>query len=165
MKDIYWIQPYYHLILDRVPKNATTFLDVGAGNGIFGFILKKTRECKRLDAIEPFNYELNHFDKVYRMTWKEWLNNPSNYDVIIATESIEHMDLDDAISFIKQAKELARNVVIATPVHFSEQKDYDGNEYQRHKCVISESDFIFNGYKTLLFNDSIIAHYGDLKWV
>ena len=164
MKDIYWIQPYYHLILDRVPKNATTFLDVGAGNGIFGFILKKTRDCKQLDAIEPFSYELDHFDRVYRMTWKEWLDISSNYDVIIATESIEHMSLDDAISFIKEVKELARNVVIATPMKFSEQKDYDGNEYQRHKCVISETDFTSNGYKTLLFNDSIIAYYGDLKW-
>src|SRR3990167_2402833 len=83
MKDITWIQPYYHLILDRVPRDATTFLDVGAGSGIFGFILTRTRDVKQLDAIEPFGYELDHFNHVFRMTWKEWYSNqPSIYDVL-----------------------------------------------------------------------------------
>ena len=164
MKDITWIQPYYHLILDRVPKDATSFLDVGAGNGIFGFILSRTRDCKRLDAIEPFGYELDHFDNVYRMSWKQWYKTqPTPYDVLISTECIEHMDKKDALLFLDQAKEISKNIVIATPILFEEQKAYDGNEHQRHKCVISESEFIERGYKTLLFNDSIIAHYGDIK--
>lgn len=163
MKDITWIQPYYHLILDRVPRNATTFLDVGAGSGIFGFILSKTRECVRLDAVEPFGYELNHFNNVFRMTWKEWHEKQkSSYDVLVSTECIEHMNKEDAILFLDQAKDIAKNIVIATPIKFENQKAYDGNEYQSHRCVILESEFIERGYKTLLFNDSIIAHYGDL---
>jgi 2-polyprenyl-3-methyl-5-hydroxy-6-metoxy-1,4-benzoquinol methylase len=146
-----------------VPRDAITFLDVGAGSGIFGFILSRTRDCKRLDAIEPFGYELDHFHNVYKMTWQEWFSkNTILYDVIISTECIEHMSKEDAISFLDEVKYIAKNIIIATPIKFEEQKPYDGNEYQRHKCVISESEFIERGYKTLLFNDSIIAHYGDI---
>ena len=156
MKDIYWIQPYYHLILDRVPRMAATFLDVGAGNGIFGFILKKTRECKQLDAIEPFNYELNHFDKVYRMTWKEWLNNPSNYDVIIATEVIE------------ECKRICRSkAFIYTPSEFKDNMDavdnawnLGSNPHQEHLCVLSRDDFKTRGYNTrLVIDNGIFAEY------
>lgn len=161
MKDITWIQPYYHLILDRVPRDATTFLDVGAGSGIFGFILSRTRDHTRLDAIEPFGYDLNHFDNVYRMSWKEWYKTqPVPYDVIVSTECIEHMDKENALSFLDEVKLIAKNIIIATPISFEEQKAYDGNDYQRHKCVISEAEFVERGYVTLLFNDSIIAHYG-----
>ena len=165
MKDITWIQPYYHLILDRVPRDARTFLDIGAGNGIFGFILSKTRDCERLDAVEPFDYELNHFHNVYRMTWNEWFSkNSTTYDVIISTECIEHMEKKDALLFLDEVKVIAKNIVIATPIKFEEQKAYNGKDYQRPKSGIAESEFIESGYKTLLFNDSIIAHYGDLKW-
>ena|SRR3990167_4702723 len=165
MKDITWIQPYYHLILDMVPRDATAFLDVGAGSGIFGFILTRTRDVKQLHAIEPFGYELDHFNNVFRMTWKEWYQKqPSIYDVIISTECIEHMEKEDALLFLDQAKNIAKNIVVATPIKFEEQKAYDGNDYQRHKSVISEAEFIEKGYKTLLFNDSIIAHYGDLRY-
>ena len=163
MKDITWIQPYYHLILDRVPRDATTFLDVGAGSGIFGFILTRTRNVEQLDAIEPFSYELDHFNHVFRMSWKDWYDEQSStYDVLISTECIEHMNKEDALRFLDQAKDIAKNIVIATPRKFEEQKPYDGNDYQIHRCVISEAEFIEKGYKTLLFNDSIIAHYGEL---
>ena len=165
MKDITWIQPYYHLILDMVPRDATTFLDVGAGSGIFGFILTRTRDVKQLHAIEPFGYELDHFNNVFRMTWRDWYDKqPSIYDVLISTECIEHMEKEDALLFLDQAKNIAKNIVVATPIKFEEQKAYDGNDYQRHKSVISEAEFIEKGYKTLLFNDSIIAHYGDLRY-
>jgi len=156
--DITWIQPYYHIILGYIPETPKTILDVGAGYGIFGYIIKKTRNTQ-LTAIEPFYDDLPH-DLVFKMTWKEWYEkHKTHYDVLIATEMIEHLPEDEALLFLKQAKETADVVVIATPLKFEEQKAYDNNEYQKHLCAVSKEQFMEEGYSIFLYNDSIIASW------
>ncbi|HSA76901.1 MAG TPA: methyltransferase domain-containing protein [Nitrosarchaeum sp.] len=145
---ITWIQPYYDLILNEIPVDAKTILDVGAGYGIFGYIMKKARTAT-ISAVEPFDYPLGVYDFLFTTTWQKF-HDEKNYDVIVSTEMIEHMSHDDAIAFLDSARHRAKKVIVATPYSFERQEAYDGNQYQIHKCVVSLDDFKDNGYKTKL---------------
>jgi hypothetical protein len=95
MKSITWIQPYYDLVLNKIPIGCKTVLDVGAGYGIFGFIIKQSRKCT-IDAVEPFDYLNKHYDHVFKLEWKDFHNgyvgsDTSKYDVLVSTEMIEHL--------------------------------------------------------------------------
>ena len=155
--DITWIQPYYHVLLGYIPLDVNTVLDVGAGYGIFGYIIQKTRRCT-ISSIEPFYEDLPHNGVHYKMTWEEWYAGwKKHYDVLVATELVEHLPPLEALLFLQQAKEVADRIIIGTPIKFEEQPPYDGNEYQKHLSVISEAQFKELGYTTVLYNDSILA--------
>ncbi len=156
--DITWIQPYYHLLLQMIPNDTKTLLDVGAGYGIFGYIIKKTRNLSRLDAVEPFYTDLPHYDNVYKTIWKDAKFDIS-YDVLVATEVIEHMEKTDALKFLEDCKKVANHVIIATPKKFESQNAYDKNEYQTHKCVISKKEFKKAGYTTNKMFNNIIGEW------
>jgi hypothetical protein len=148
---ITWIQPYYDLILNEVPKDAKSILDVGAGYGINGFIMKKSRDAE-LYALEPFKeYDLSHYDFTYDLTGDTWyrdtFKNPFVFDVIVSTEMIEHMESDDAQTFLHSAKKRAKKVIIATPYEWEQQEPYDGNKYQVHKSLMTVQNFIDHKYK------------------
>jgi len=38
---ITWISPYLDIVLDEIPVDVKSILEVGCGSGIFGFIIKK----------------------------------------------------------------------------------------------------------------------------
>lgn len=153
--DIVWIQPYYHIILDLIPRDAKKILDVGAGYGIFGYILKKTRNAE-IHAVEPFYDDLPH-DVVFKYTWQECHPHLERYDVLVATEFIEHLQKDEALLFLEQAKEKSNLVIIATPIKFESQPEYDGNQLQKHQCLISEDEFIRCGYQIRKLERNIIS--------
>ena len=156
---ITWIQPYYDLILYHVPVNAKKILDVGSGYGIFGYILKKARSGSVVEAIEPFDYEYEHYDHRFKMTWEEFYQSYydefvngkfTKFDCIVSTEMIEHMDKENALLFLEQVKTISNKVIIATPYLFSDQEAYDDNEFQKHRCVITVKEFTQRGYKVSL---------------
>jgi len=151
---ITWIEPYYDLILQRIPIDCKTVLDVGAGSGIFGYILRVTRpKIQKLETVEPFvHYPLKHYDCVYNMTWKDWFakNLNNHYDILVATEVIEHMDKKDAVDFLENSKSIAKKVIVATPIFFENQGNYDNNPFQEHKCLMNINDFKKAGFKTYI---------------
>ena len=148
---ITWIQPYYDLILYHVPIDTESLIDVGSGYGVFGYILSKARDIKRLISIEPFDYTTSHYNEQHKMTWGEYYKtDPDPVDVIVSTEMIEHLTKEDALLFLQQVKKKAKTVIIATPFKFSDQDAYDDNDYQKHKCVLTVKDFEDHGYKVSL---------------
>jgi len=156
MADITWVQPYYHIILDLIPRESKTILDVGAGYGIFGYILKKTRAAI-ITSIEPFYNDLPH-DINYKITWDAWLSNHAQYhDVVVATEFIEHLEKSRALHFLEDVKKICNKSIIATPLEFEEQPTYDGNLRQIHQCLITEKDFMDKGYKVIKLERNIIG--------
>jgi len=151
MNSITWIQPYYDLILNMIPLEANNILDVGAGYGVFGGIVKKARNVS-LHAVEPFlNYDLNHYDYVSNITWGQFYKiTDTKYDVLVSTEMIEHLPKPEAMEFLSESQKVANKVIIATPYHWEEQEAYDDNEYQVHQCIMTVKDFTNNGYKVSL---------------
>jgi len=169
---ITWVQPYYDLILDKVPLDTESLIDVGSGYGIFGYILSKSRNIKNLISIEPFDYPVELYNTNHKMTWQKFYKSKLNLDkvdVIICTEMIEHLSKKDALLFLQQTKRKAKKVIIVTPYSFENQDAYDNNEYQKHQCVLSVNDFITEGYKVELLGvfkvKGLIARlYFHYKW-
>ena len=160
---ITWLQPYYDTILNKIPLETKRILDVGAGYGIFGFILKKTRNAT-IDVVEPFEYELEHYNEIFRETWQDWFKNWNKikYDVLISTEMIEHLDIKEAEEFLEQAKLVAEMVIIATPITFTEQSDYDHNEFQLHKSLITKEMLTNHDYNLEIYG-SLNSQFLQLK--
>lgn len=153
-KKITWIQPYYDLILNLIPVDSQTILDVGAGSGIFGFIMKKTRSAV-ITAIEPFEeYNLSHYDNVIKEKWQNISTNAltdRQYDVVTALEVIEHLPRQDVLPFLKWCKYIGKRVIITTPYRFEQQPAYDNNILQIHQSLVTMNDFEQENYKTYLF--------------
>ncbi len=153
MNKITWIDPYLDLVLNEIPVDTKTILEVGCGSGIFGFILKKTRDAK-IVGVEPFAYELDHYDFIYQMTWKKFFKMNQAFDVLVCNETVEHMEKKDALDFLDEAKTVADKVIITTPHKFDQQPAYDDNPFQVHQCMISKEEFEKNEYgvKQIGFN-------------
>ncbi len=117
VKRITWISPYFDIVLDEVPLDAKRILEVGCGSGIFGFILKKTRPDAFIVGVEPFDYELDHYDYIHRMDWLDYYkyNQKEKFDVIVCNETLEHMPEKEALEFLEDAKRIAKKVIIGTP--------------------------------------------------
>ena len=91
------------------------------------------------------------------------------FDVVVATDILEHLPLDKAIAMLAKMKRWARRMVIVyTPKIFFNNTtespdgrcdvlskiDNDGpykglgrNKYQRHQCVVPEEEFLKRGYQ------------------
>ena len=145
---ITWIEPYYDLMLNKIPLDTRSVLDVGAGKGIFGFILRNTRDLTTLDAVEPFEHGLGHYDNVWKQTWQEWFENnrEKKYDIVVAFEMIEHLTREDAMNFLKQVKCISKKAIIVTPIKFERQEEYEQNVYQTHRSLMTAEDFRLNGF-------------------
>jgi hypothetical protein len=158
---ITWISPYLDVVLDEIPICSRNILEVGCGSGIFGYILKKTRPFSNIQGIEPFRYDLPHYDFLWRTTWKQYIttkrNNdiPNHFDVLVCNETIEHMEKNNALSFLSEVKTISDKIIIVTPYKFEQQSPYDNNEYQIHRCVMTLNDFKSEGYtvKLIGFNN------------
>lgn len=77
---------------------------------------------------------------------------PKSFDVVIATDIIEHLHFDEAISMIKQCEEIARKaVILETPMGFVHQNlditGHGGHEWQTHRSAWSIRDLKILGYK------------------
>lgn len=155
MDRITWIDPYFDIVLSHIPTDTKTIMEVGCGSGIFGFILKKTRPDAMLDGVEPFGYDLSHYDSIFRGTWKQYLKNTTGkHDVLVANETVEHMEKNDALDFLYESCEVAGKVIIVTPYKFDQQPAYDDNPYQIHRCVITVDEFEQAGFATKLIGFS-----------
>lgn len=144
---ITWIEPYFDIILNEIPNDSKSVLDVGTGSGVFGFIVKKTKDVC-VHGIEPFDYDLSHYDASFKYTWETFheLNPDNKYDVLVSTEMIEHMEIHEAKDFLREAKAHADKVIITTPYFWHEQPAYDDNPYQVHQSLITPEIFKENGY-------------------
>lgn len=145
--EITWIQPYYDILLNMIPQDVKTVLDVGTGYGVFGFIIKNARSC-HITGIEPFQgYDLSHYDEVIRKPFDEYEDMfDRKFDCIVCTEVIEHMEKHLAMKFLSMIKSLGKTVIIATPFNDDSQDSFDGNPYQVHQCRISPEEFRQEGY-------------------
>jgi hypothetical protein len=62
------------------------------------------------------------------------------------------MKRSDALDFLNNAKRVAKKVIITTPSKFQQQPEYDDNEFQKHRCLITPQDFKKNGYSLRFLN-------------
>jgi 2-polyprenyl-3-methyl-5-hydroxy-6-metoxy-1,4-benzoquinol methylase len=134
-------------ILGLVHKiSPNSILDVGCGNGKYGFLCKELltywlgkKEIK-INAIEVFKAYIGPmqreiYDDIYGGEAVAWLKRMEDkeYDLILAIDILEHFEKADGYEFLSQLKRVGKHVIISTPKTPSKQGPVFGNSYEEHK--------------------------------
>lgn len=138
-------------IIGRIQSlEPTTVLDVGAGYGKYGLLIREyvdTWPWKiKIDGLEPFPYpERMGSQKIYNCMFHADFNrfypNGYKYDLVLMIDVVEHFDKDNGYMWIRKALNMAGHVLISTPTSPAEQGAEYGNEYERHRSAWTHSDF------------------------
>ncbi|MCE5340849.1 MAG: class I SAM-dependent methyltransferase [Planctomycetaceae bacterium] len=95
-------------IVEIIPDGSTV-LDIGAGSGILGMLLKMHRKNIIIDGIEPDEYAASLAQSSYRFFYngfaEQFIDKIKNqsYDYIIMADVVEH--LNDPFTFINKLRE------------------------------------------------------------
>jgi len=153
---ISFIHPWLSLVVNLVPFNTQSVLDVGICYGNTGFLLRRSRHSlSRLDGIEiwpPYaedSFNVKIYDRIMVGSCVPILQKipDKSYGVVIATELIEHLDHSDGLIFLGQVERIASEcIIITTPSHFFESYSFDDNSFQLHKSLWKIKDFKSRGY-------------------
>jgi hypothetical protein len=137
-------------------------LDVGKGFGKYGFLIHeycgidnserlktdvklKQQSKVKIDCVEidddMFFPHLNHFySNIYKSDINYIYKDLIEYDLILMTDVIEHLDKDNALQILKFYKENKLDVLITTPTDFFEQYLYK-SKYENHVSHWTLEDF------------------------
>lgn len=121
-----------HLV-DNFPKE-TSFLDVGAGSGTYGRMLKP--HYNRIEAVEIFPNYIEMFkltecyDKIHAANILEF---PIfDYDYIIMGDILEHLRVEDAQALLNKIHyDLKLKMLIAVPYKYEQGEEF-GNIHETH---------------------------------
>src|SRR5712692_5508659 len=164
MPHITWTHPSLSQILNAIPPDATSIVDVGCGRGIIGALCRIYREPARLVGIDSYQPSLDFCDrhKLYDqcVRWElQKLPMPfdeKEFQVAICVEVVEHLPRDEAASLLRELARIAKRVIVTTPNVFFEQPDYDGNPHQAHLSRWTVRDFRKIGFNVYGVGDLLM---------
>lgn len=138
-------------------------LDVGFGRGIWGYLLKTLLTGKpHIIGVEPYapycdnQRKLPVYDEVFNDTIEDYLRDhpATRFDVILASEVLEHLDPDTALNVMDELKKrLAKDgvLIITVPDGWTPGGEgFDGNKLHKHNSGFDVVDFTQRGYTTTL---------------
>jgi len=159
--------------------NPTSVLDIGIGFGKWGFLCREYLECWRnrvypkdwvrlIDGVEiwkPFT-ELpwinTIYNKVYNNNIIDVIDSLNNYEMIIASDVIEHLPKEQGLILInKIINKSLKGCIINIPIGkgWLNNVVLDNNQYEKHQAIW-EVDEIKE-----LFKDKIFYDYYEWKGV
>jgi 2-polyprenyl-3-methyl-5-hydroxy-6-metoxy-1,4-benzoquinol methylase len=155
MPHVTWTHPALNRVLDAIPLETSSLVDVGCGRGIIGALCRIYREPGRLvgvDGYEPylsFCTRYRFYDECIR--W-ELEKRPlpfadKEFEVATCIEVIEHLTKEVGGDLLGELGRIARRVIVSTPNVFFEQAQYDGNPHQAHRSLWTVRDFQKVGFK------------------
>jgi hypothetical protein len=130
--------------------NPPSMFDVGVGFGKYGFLAREYLELwdgrgvyadwkRRIDGVEVFEEYVNEahgfiYNTIYIGDALEIIPAvPSQYDVILLIDILEHFDYDEGSRPLDVCREKAKNIIVSTLKKMSAQEDAFGNPYEAHK--------------------------------
>jgi len=146
---------YYGIITRAIGKNGRKLLDVGCGDGSLAKALNLNKNFKLtgVDIFEPYLKKARKtglYEKLIKADVRNLPFKEEKFDVVFCAHLIEHLTRKEGFKLIKRLESLARKkVVIASPVGFLPQDEYNGNPFQKHKSVWWSEDFKTRGYKVV----------------
>lgn len=157
-------------------RKKISILDIGCGDGsaIERLNLPRNFEITGIDIYEPY-LKIAKGKKIYKRLIKmdaRKIEVNKKYDIVLASHVLEHLDRADGERFIKKLEKIAnKRVVIAAPVGYSPQGEYDSNPHQLHKSHWSVDDLRKLGYsvssqglRILWGNENIVKKYGVFSY-
>lgn len=149
-------------VLQQQISEEDTCLDLGCGL----MTPTDTLKCKAImgvDVFRPYLEKIKNEQVVMQIDLNPPLANflDNSFDVVLLLDVVEHFELKEAEKLIGEAERIARKKVIVytpseqnwTPQDLDESgRDAWGfkNEYQKHKCVVTEEFMKEKEYKVML---------------
>ncbi|CAN5678132.1 class I SAM-dependent methyltransferase [soil metagenome] len=155
MDKITWTHPGIAHILDAIPNEARSLLDVGCGGGVIGALCRIYRSMDRLVGVDAHAPAIelcrrhSFYDEVLDLdiTADRLPFADSSFDVVTCIEVIEHVGREDGLRLLDELERVGRSVIVTTPNGYLEQDDLEGNPLQRHLSGWSVGDFARRGYR------------------
>jgi 2-polyprenyl-3-methyl-5-hydroxy-6-metoxy-1,4-benzoquinol methylase len=155
--EVTWTHPALSRILDLIPTEAASLLDVGCGRGIIGALCRIYRACARLVGVDIYRPYLEFcrrhalYDEVIEWDLRKTPLpfRTGEFDVATAIEVVEHLEKWEGEALLDELERVARTVIVTTPNRFFQQKAYDGNEWQRHRSIWSARELRARGYEII----------------
>lgn len=155
LPDTSWTHTALPTILEAIPVNCESLVDLGCGRGIIGALCRIYRAPRRLvgvDGFEPylaFCRQMRFYDEAIAVDLREGRLPFREKEFQIATciEVIEHLPKDTGKILLDELERIAACVIVTTPGIWFEQDDYDGNPFQRHVSLWKTSEFRARGYQ------------------
>jgi len=136
-------------ITSNYPDRKTRILDVGAGHGKYGKLLREYYET--IDAIELWDEHIEKLKVIYNKIYKvnamefKFMNNVStseastgqnstdnHYDLVILGDMLEHLELKDAQALLTKIEQSnPKNIIITIPYEYPQHTLY-GNVLEIH---------------------------------
>jgi len=152
-----WTRPFLHELLEAIPEDAESLIDVGCGRGIVGALMRIYRNPIRLvgaDIFPPyidFCKKFNLYDEIYLMDLRQTPLPFKNHEFDVATcmEVIEHLHKEYGEKLLDELQRIADTIIVSTPSHYFKQPEYhvDRNPFQAHVSKWTVSDFRKRGYE------------------
>lgn len=149
-------------------KNPKKILDVGAGMGKYGLLIREQYLSKKaetgeiepiddiiIDAVEDTKYFLtNRLKTIYNRVFEEDIFNlkVDNYDLILMVDTIEHWEREKTMDLLKALLEKAP-ILISTPKRIGMYKQCFYGDKRHHITQYKESDF--NEFKIEITNNPL----------
>lgn len=155
MTDIIWTHPSLPTILNAIPTDAASLVDLGCGRGIMGALSRIYRDVKRLVGVDAYQASVdfckrhNFYDEylIWDLNKMPLPFKDKEFRVSTCIEVIEHLSKESGARLIDEMERVARHIIITTPNLFFEQPEYDNNPNQRHISRWTVRDFRRRGYK------------------
>ncbi len=127
-------KPWAASVIQKMqPKTA---IDFGAGEGIYGQILRKYSPETYKVAVEIWAPYVTEFklDKVYDEVWicDARIYPHFKYDLVIFGDILEHMSKEDALALWDRVSKEAKYAIISMPIVHFPQGHIHGNPYEEH---------------------------------
>lgn len=161
MRDVTWTHPALPLILNMIPVETNSLVDVGSGRGILGALCRIYREPKRLVCVEKYLPSLS-FSKDFRF-YDEYLHwdlervplpfKDREFETAVCIEVIEHLPKDCGRRLLDELERIAGRIVISTPNFLYDQPEFDDNPYQKHLSYWAPGEFRKRGYRVYGIGD------------
>lgn len=132
-------------------------LDVGIGTGTYGWMLRQSIEVgaerlrrsdwkgtiEGIEIFEPYRNPMWDYvyDRVHIGDVRTVLADVGVFDIIVACDVLEHFSRNEARSLIASLLKSGRVLIATTPNRHFEQGAWGGNEAERHRSLLDESDF------------------------
>ncbi len=162
-----------------VLTNPKSLLDIGIGNGKYGFLAREFLEIyaaqqdygqrsHRIDGVEAYPRYVTDihraiYDSIFIGDALEVLPKLEiRYDLILLVDVLEHFTRDDGMAILDWCVRRARNVIVSTPLFVEGQEDSFSNPYEIHKSQWTAKDFGRFGTRFFLRNPlSLLCYFGE----
>jgi predicted RNA methylase len=149
-----------------------TVIDVGAGAGIYGDIVRRVAPDAKLIAIEAWKPYIDQFnltsryDEVINMDVREVESLEA--DLVIFGDILEHMSQEDAVELWGRVAQQARYAIISVPIVHWHQDAINGNPYEVHVKEDWDEEQVLAAFSNIVEYElfpqtgTFLAKFGDI---